>query len=115
MGAGGQARKPEGVEKEVVPMEAFVSTLIGVVAGTIATVLVSRHYYKKASQDLVIESAALRKLTEMMLGAMEQAGLAKFYRDSKGKIDGMLITLSVHNAYHPTGNSPVKTKEPGPV
>jgi Tfp pilus assembly protein PilW len=77
-------------------METIVSTLIGILAGSIVTFLVSRYYYAKATQDLIIESASLRKLNELMLRAMEQAGFAKFNRDPQGKITGMIISLSAN-------------------
>jgi len=62
--------------------------------GAFITLVVSRYYYIKAAEDLKNEASELKKLNNLMLRALEKAGLAEFNKDDNGIIKGMKINLS---------------------
>lgn len=62
--------------------------ILSLVVGALVTWWVARHYYKKATEDLIKEAAELRRLNSLMLRGMEQAGWITLNRDSTGKILG---------------------------
>ena len=69
----------------------LVFTLVGVLFG----VLVSWIFYRKSGKELTAESARLRRLSEIMLYAMEDAGLVKLNRNQAGEIVGRTIEAQV--------------------
>jgi hypothetical protein len=62
--------------------------IIGIIAGSLVTWAVSRHYYMKASKELKDETLELRRLNNIMLLGMEHAGWIELQRDSLGRIIG---------------------------
>ena len=66
---------------------ALFSTLIGAVV----TWLVSRCYYKKAGDELCAETQELRRFTNLILRAMENAGWVQVSRDENGKPLGLIL------------------------
>ena len=77
---------------EIISVEVVLGAIIGAIMGTIMggliTWIVARFYYKKASKDLISESAELRELNRLMLLGMEHAGLIKLTKDNKNNILG---------------------------
>jgi hypothetical protein len=69
-------------------------TLLSVVLGGLITLLVSRRYYKRAAKELKQESAELRRLTTLVLSAMEHSGLVSLARDEAGRITGFVFNVS---------------------
>ncbi|WP_163576196.1 hypothetical protein [Halomonas faecis] len=69
-------------------------SLISMLVGATITWWVARSYYEKASHDLSMEAAELKKLNTLMLRGMEEAGMAEFSRDHEGNIQGMKINMS---------------------
>jgi len=61
--------------------ESLIGTLIGVVVGSAATILVSRFYYKRTTADL-------REQSLKHLAALEEAGLVKMVRKMDGTPTG---------------------------
>jgi hypothetical protein len=62
-----------------------------VFVGGLITWWVSWRYYRKAGKDLAIETASLRRLNEIILHAMEDAGMVKLNLDGSFKIIGRVI------------------------
>jgi hypothetical protein len=73
-------------------METVFSTLIG----AFITGVVSRYYYMRAAKELQQEADELRRLTTLVLRAMENAGWANLNRDASGRIMGLVIRASGH-------------------
>ena len=74
-------------------MESFITAGLGVLCGGIITIVVAHVYYTTASRDLKKEASDLRKLTILMLRALEQGGLPKFTKDEEGLFKGLLDEL----------------------
>lgn len=56
--------------------------------------LITWFYYKKSGDELAREAARLRHLSNIMLNAMEDAGLVKLNRGPSGEIVGRVVELS---------------------
>ena len=69
----------------------FLLGILGVATGAIITWQVASQYYERASRELKSETQALRGLTQMILRAMQDAGLARIRKDEKGKMDHFVI------------------------
>jgi len=72
----------------------MVSAFVGVAIGGVITWLVSRYYYKKAGNELKQEATELRRLTNVVLRGLEDAGSVKLNRDTSGKVIGLIIEAS---------------------
>jgi len=72
-------------------MSNFKSTLIGVLVGGVITWLLAWYYYRRASEELKEESAELRRLNNLMLRGMENAGWVKLNKDESGNVAGFII------------------------
>lgn len=70
-------------------------SLVTLLVGVTATVIVTHIYYKRAGDELRKESQDLKILTELMLQAMEYAGMAEFARDEAGHIKSLNLKFSV--------------------
>ena len=69
----------------------FILGILGVVTGAIITWQVASHYYERVSRELRSETQALRGLIQMILRAMQDAGLARIRKDEEGKMDDFII------------------------
>lgn len=69
----------------------LIISIAGVLIGGLITWLVARHYYKKASVELLHEANSLRRLNEIILHAMEDAGVVKLNRDGSFNIIGRIV------------------------
>jgi hypothetical protein len=65
--------------------------LLSVGIGGAITWFVAWLYYRRAGSELRQEAAELRRLTTMILNALEAAGIAELSRDSVGQIVGITI------------------------
>lgn len=69
--------------------EDLVQTLIANGVGAFVTWIVAWIYYRQASRDLATEAEELRRLSIIMLRALEGSGLTDLARDEKGNIKGL--------------------------
>ncbi len=60
------------------------SNVLSVLVGCLVTVLVSRRYYIKASEDLKQETDNLKQLTKQLMRMMDDAGLIEVEWDADG-------------------------------
>ena len=72
----------------------LIASIVGVILGGIITWLVAKRYYMRATQDLKGEASELRRLSELILRGMENAGWVKLNRDKEDKITGFIFELS---------------------
>ena len=70
-----------------------METFISVLAGGAITFLVSLFLYLRASEELRAESRELRRLTGLILDALDNANLASVVRDKQGNVQGIRFTL----------------------
>ena len=59
----------------------ILTNFAAVFIGGLITWRVSRYFYQKAGQELIAEAAGLRRLTEITLHVMEDAGMVRLNRD----------------------------------
>jgi hypothetical protein len=64
------------------------------IAGALLSLIVSRYYSKRASEELRSEAARLRKQTNLILRAMHNTGFAEITWDEHGEPEGMVIKIS---------------------
>jgi hypothetical protein len=77
-------------------------TLISLLIGSVVSWVASWFYYKRAGDELKLESEQARKLSTIMLMAMEENGWVKLKRDDSGNIRAMISRL------HGTGGFEVR-------
>ena len=65
--------------------------IMGLIVGGLIIFFVTNRHYKHAHRDLKDEVVRLRQLNVRLLWSMEEAGLIKWNRDSKGNIIGLDI------------------------
>ncbi len=70
--------------------------IITMIIGALITGLVSWFFYARAAKQLKEETKEVRRLTTMVLQAMEIAGLVKLSRDAYGNITGIVVNISGH-------------------
>ena len=68
--------------------------VVAVLFGGLITWYFSRFYYRKAGDELRDQAAQLEHLSNIMLNAMEDAGLLKLNRGQSGEIKGRVVELS---------------------
>jgi hypothetical protein len=73
--------------------QSIVIPLVSVLVGAFITWWVSRYYYKRAGDELKIESGRIRKLINLIGRALEQFGPVEFKRDDKGEISSIYVDL----------------------
>ena len=56
---------------------------MGILLGGLITWIAFRYYYLRGSKELAAEAARVRKLTTMVLRALEEKGLARLNRDAQ--------------------------------
>jgi len=62
-----------------------------VVVGGVITFLCSWVFYSRAAIQLRSETTELRRLTTLVLRAMEEGGLAELNKDENGGIPGLIL------------------------
>ena len=70
----------------------IIPVLIGGATSGVITWLVSRHYYKKAGDELKQEATRLHRLTNLVLHGLENAGIMELVKDASGEPTGIIIT-----------------------
>lgn len=58
----------------------MIETIVSIFLGAAITLLVSRHYYMRASDELRAEAQCLHRQTQLILVSLEQAGLVALER-----------------------------------
>ena len=71
----------------------FLIGILGVSTGALITWRVVSQHYERASRDLRYETQALRGLTQMILRALQSAGLARIKKDKDGAMIDLVIDL----------------------
>lgn len=71
----------------------LLSTLAGLVGGSLVTFFVARYYYVRASKDLLAETKRLRNIVNLLAGGLINAGLFEGKFDPETG-DLSLITVS---------------------
>ena len=86
--------------------------LLSILVGALIALFVSMLYYKQASKELIKETTELRRLNNLMLRGMEEAGWVELNKDERGNIKGYKLKLSgtVNAKSKVTGNLTVKNK-----
>jgi hypothetical protein len=84
----------------------MVEYILAIIIGGVITLLISRWYYIKASEDLRLESAALRSKVDIVLRALEEYGIVKLVRDKSGEITG----ITIHGVVSMTGTGSIIAK-----
>src|SRR6266851_2082141 len=79
-----------------------VISVMAVFVGAVITWYFSWRYYKKAGADLVKEAEKLLHLNNIMLNAMEDAGLVKLNRNEAGETVGRRVEVSAVFEGHST-------------
>ena len=74
-----------------------METIISVLIGGAITWFFAWWYYRNASKELLIESAKLKKLNELMLAGMEYNGWLKLNRNKDGEITGFIQVLKANS------------------
>lgn len=84
----------EGSHSMVQFIVEYAPTFLSVLVGALVTFVAARLYYQKAGKDLYKEASELRRLNNLTLRAMAEAGLCEFNIDKDGHIRGLKISLS---------------------
>jgi len=63
--------------------------------GGLITFLVSRYYYKKASEELKRETESLHNNTILILRGLKENGIIDYTEDEYGNPKGLIVTLKV--------------------
>lgn len=74
------------------------SMILGVILAGLITWFWSKHYYKKASEELKEEAEKLRSLNNLILNGMEIANLVTLTRDAKGNPTNFVLKINVSDA-----------------
>lgn len=89
-----------------------MEAIIGLSLGVITTWFFSWYYYKRAGDQLLLESERLRHLLKITLNILEDNGLVKLNRDDKGEPIGRVIELSAAIAARTNTSSIALTVSP---
>jgi hypothetical protein len=76
-------------------MSTIVSTLVGVIAGSLVTWATARYYYRQAAKDLEKEADRFAAIIDKTFANFEQAGWVKAVRGSDGKVTGLTPRLGL--------------------
>ena len=87
-----------------------MSTLASILSGAAITWLVSWWYYRRAGNELRAEAAEPRRLTTLILRALEDGGIAKLNRDDAGKIVGLVLQLRAAGVAASSGSAVLSVK-----
>ena len=90
-------------------MSTLALTMLGILLGGLITWIASRHYYLRSSKELEAEAARVRKLTTLVLRALEEKGLARLNRDAQGEITGLVLDVTA--AFKGTGSLGVSSEQ----
>jgi len=91
-----------------------MSTFVSILVGAAITWLASWWYYRRAGDDLRAEAAELRRLTTLILRALEEGGIAKLNRNEAGHIIGLVLQLRATGVSASSGSAGLSVKRPEP-
>jgi type II secretory pathway component PulJ len=89
------------------------NAFFSLILGSAVTWFVTWLYYKRAAAELAQESRELRRLTTLILRALEEAGLVRFTRDQSGAIAGLVLQLRATGVAGSSGSAQLTVKRPG--
>jgi len=69
--------------------------MIGAILGGFITILVSRHYFKRASEELTREVGSLHKNTILILRGLKENGIIDYTEDEYGNPKGLIVTMKL--------------------
>jgi len=64
-----------------------------IILGGIITIVVSRYYYKRASEELTREAKSLHKNTILILRGLKENGIIDYTEDEYGNPRGLIVKL----------------------
>jgi hypothetical protein len=77
------------------PWETILGTFVGTLCGAIITWLVSRHYYKKAGDELIKESEKLKLTSDLIIYKLQYPdATTEIMRNQKGEVTGLAVSMS---------------------
>lgn len=75
--------------------ETILSTLIGVLSGSVVTWIVAWYYYKKAGDELLRESKKLKETSDLILYKLHYPDTAtEMKRNEKGDVVGLYADMA---------------------
>ena len=81
------------------PVTSFVVSVAGVLVGALITWLVSRHYYKRAGDELREEAALLHKSTNAIVYILQHPEAEiEVKRDSSGRLNALVVSSTARAA-----------------
>jgi len=72
-------------------LPSILPVFVGAAISGVITWLVSRHYYKKAGDELKQQATRLECLNKLILHGLENADVVELVRDASGKPTGITI------------------------
>lgn len=82
-------------------MSNIIANVISLAIGAGVTWWVARRYYEKAGEEPRKETQELRKMTEIVLRALEAGGVHPLARDATGNITGLSHNLDIAERISP--------------
>ena len=81
------------------PVTSLVVSVAGVLIGSLITWLVSRHYYKRAGDELREEAAFLHKSTNAIIYFLQNPDAEiEVKRDSSGRLTALVVSSTMRAA-----------------
>lgn len=91
--------------------------MLSVVGGVVSAVIVGSGFHFAAGRELKREAGELRRLNQLILEGLQQAGMVEFARRPDGTISGIKVLISgtSHGTSHDTGilTTATRRKETG--
>ena len=89
-----------------------MGTILYMLVGGLITVLVSRYYYKRASEKLKRETESLHKNTILILRGLKENGIIDYTEDEYGNPEGLIvkIKLSIGSSVSTSATASKKSK-----
>ena len=75
--------------------ETILSTVIGVLSGSLVTWFAAWFYYKKAGDELLVESQKLKQTSDLILYKLQYPDTpTQLKRNEKGEVVGLIVEMS---------------------
>ena len=76
--------------------ESILSTVVGVISGSVVTWFAAWYYYKKAGDELLLESQKLKQTSDLILYKLQFPDTpTQLKRNEKGEVVGLIVEASV--------------------
>ncbi len=90
-------------------METAIWTGVSIIAGAIISAGIGWWFARQSSHELAEEAEKIRLHNEILMRALENAGLdIKFNRDERGRVIGTIVDLEASVVARPTVNMEIK-------